>query len=253
MFTNLEDHGGNFRNILETEFSNAQNVQIASGYASLDLIQDFSGRFRNIASQGGNAKLLLGMAFYEGLGKKKLDAVNKLHSELNSINKNSGVYVTNGRRYHGKVYRFYDEHSSKIYVGSSNFSFNGTRGNIECTVPVVDKTQRTQVVHFLNDLYSNYSIPIDHAEIMVPGKENAFSKKVEQAWESIQTYDTTAIDRHSLPYFDLNLEHVVKKEKSNLNAYFGKGRLNTKTGKIAPRPWYEIEIIANKDINSLEI
>ena len=97
MFTNLKEHGGDFRNILETEFSNARNVQIASGYASLDLIQDFSERFRTIASLGGNAKLLLGMAFYEGLGQKKLNAINKLHSELNSINQNSGVYVTRRR------------------------------------------------------------------------------------------------------------------------------------------------------------
>ena len=39
-------------------------------------------------------------------------------------------------------------------------------------------------------------------------------------------------------------------EKSNLNVYFGKGRLNTKTGLVKPRPWYEIELIASKDLNS---
>lgn len=38
--------------------------------------------------------------------------------------------------------------------------------------------------------------------------------------------------------------------KSNLNTYFGKGRLNSKTGIIKPRPWYEIELIANKDLIS---
>ena len=38
--------------------------------------------------------------------------------------------------------------------------------------------------------------------------------------------------------------------KSNLNTYFGKGRLNSKTGIITPRPWYEIELIAETDLIS---
>jgi len=37
----------------------------------------------------------------------------------------------------------------------------------------------------------------------------------------------------------------------NLNVYFGKGRLNSTTGITKPRPWYEIELIASNDLNSL--
>ena len=49
---------------------------------------------------------------------------------------------------------------------------------------------------------------------------------------------------------DIPLDRVAEKEKSSLNVYFGKGRLNTKTGIVTPRPWYEIEIIASNDITS---
>jgi hypothetical protein len=46
------------------------------------------------------------------------------------------------------------------------------------------------------------------------------------------------------------LNRVAEKEKSNLNVYFGKGRLNAKTGIVKPRPWYEIELIANVQLSS---
>ena len=82
MYTNLEKHGGDFRNVLDKEFSSAKNVTIASGYASLDIIHAYEKAFLNITNKGGVSKLLLGMAFYEGLSQKKLDAVTTLNNEL---------------------------------------------------------------------------------------------------------------------------------------------------------------------------
>ncbi len=61
---------------------------------------------------------------------------------------------------------------SNLYVGSSNFSASGTKGNKECTVPILDNEQKTDLVTFLNDLYSpGYSITIDKAEITSSWKE----------------------------------------------------------------------------------
>lgn len=251
MYTNLDKHGGNFRDVLDKEFSLAKNVTIASGYASLDIIHLYQNAFLDIANAGGVSKLLLGMAFYEGLSQKKLDAVTVLNNKLKKFSNGSGVYVTNGRRYHGKVYYFHDETSSSIYVGSSNFSSSGTKGNIECTVPIsVDEDKKT-LVNFINDLYSPYySITIDHVEIIVPGKKKIIINSIENYWDSLKTYDPTSIDTSVLHKFVFPLKRVAEKEKSNLNVFFGKGRLNTKTLKITPRPWYEIELIATNDLNS---
>ena len=251
MYTNLIKHGGDFRLVLNNEFSKAKNVTIASGYASLDIIHAYEKQFIEIAKKGGKSKLLLGMAFYEGLGQKKLDAVIKLNEKLSAYKNGSGVYVTNGRRYHGKVYHFYDETDSNIYVGSSNFSSSGTKGNIECTVPVNSKEQKVSLVTFLEDLYSpNYSLIIDKVEITVPGKKKIILKTVENYWTALARYNPTEIKTVGLPKFEFPLSRVAEMEKSNLNVYFGKGRLNTKTGKIIPRPWYEIELIASNDLNS---
>ncbi len=48
------------------------------------------------------------------------------------------------------------------------------------------------------------------------------------------------------PYIDISLSRVDAQQKSNLNTFFGKGRENTKTGKIPRRDWYEVEIIVEK-------
>ncbi|WP_318312570.1 restriction endonuclease PLD domain-containing protein [Flagellimonas crocea] len=251
MYTNVQKHGGDFRRILDREFTTSKNVTIASGYASLDVINAFEKPFVEIAKNGGTSRLLLGMAFYEGLSQKKLDAVTKLNTALKVFGNDSGVFVTNGRRYHGKVYLFDKKDVSNIYVGSSNFSSSGTKGNIECTMPILNEDQKVDLVAFLNDLYSpSYSISIDEAEITVPGKKKIVLDKVERLWANLKKYDPTSINVKGLPKFIFPLERVAEKEKSNLNVYFGKGRWSRTTGKIKPRPWYEIELIASNDLNS---
>ena len=251
MYTNLAKHGGDFRDVLDKEFPKAKNVSIASGYASLDIIHSYEKAFLKIANLGGISKLLVGMAFYEGLSQKKLDAVNQLNEKLKPFKNGSGVYVTNGRRYHGKVYFFENSLDSNIYVGSSNFSSSGTKGNIECTIPVSDDIQKKSLLNFLNDLYSpSHAITIDKAEIIVPGKKRIILKGIETIWNNLKKYDPKKFDLSKYPMFSYDLERTVVEEKSNLNVYFGKGRENKKTGIIKPRPWYEIELIANKALSS---
>lgn len=178
MYTNLVAYGGNFRSVLDLEFKKATKVTIASGYASLDIINAYNSEFIRIANSGGISRLLLGMAFYEGLSQKKYDALIMLNSALKSYGNESGVYVTNGRRYHGKVYHFEHQSESNIYVRSSNFSTSGTKTNIECTLPVTVLQQQVEITKFIEELYSqNYVIKIDQAgNIVSSSKKKALSK-----------------------------------------------------------------------------
>ena len=252
MYTNLDDHGGDFRAALNSEFVLAENVTIASGYASSDIVKAYYNDLIRIANRGGNSKLLLGMAFYEGLNQKKLDLLSELNDELQIINPDSGVYVTNGRRYHGKVYLFesMDKSNSNIYLGSSNFSSSGTKSNIECTIPITLDAQKNQIKSFMTDLFSDdYSINLAKAAIRVPGKKKLIARTIDSSWNALKKYDPKSIDISKLPSIDIPLDRIVEQEKSNLNTYFGKGRLNSSTGIITPRPWYEIEIISSNDLN----
>jgi phosphatidylserine/phosphatidylglycerophosphate/cardiolipin synthase-like enzyme len=251
MFTNLNNHGGNFRDVLDKEFSNADSVAIASGYASLDVIEAFKDNFITIAKNGGDSKLLLGMAFYEGLSEKKLNLARELNKELRKYSYTSGVFVTNGRRYHGKVYQFKNNNEQKLYLGSSNFSSSGTQGNIECTIAVTDENQKILLNNFLNDLYSEkYSVGIHQADISIPNKNKVIQHKVKRLWSALckHQYDTTKLG--STAHFSLDLKRISDKEKSNLNIYFGKGRWSRANNKIKPRPWYEVELIADQNLRS---
>lgn len=252
MYTNIDKYGGNFLNTLKYEFKKAENVSIASGYVSLDIIEQFKDQFINIAKNGGKARLLLGMAFYEGLNQKKLDASRKLNDNLKSLSNDSGVFVTNGRKYHGKVYHFNSMYNNDtVYVGSANFSYSGTKGNIECVIPVIDESQKGKIISFIDDLYSfDYAVTIDNAKILVPNKTNAVISKIEKLWNSLEKHNLKEKDISHFPNFRYELSRVAKKEKSNLNVYFGRGRWSRKTNIIKPRPWYEIELIANIETTS---
>lgn len=251
MYTNTEPFGGNFKELLKQEFKSSKNIVVASGYTSADIIQEFKNDFIKVAKGGGSVKLLLGMAFYEGLSQQKLDILSSLCVDLNKINKKSGVYVTYTRKYHGKVYHFDTGKNDNIFVGSSNFSASGTAGNIECTIPVNDKSTKTQIKEFLDYLLSkDNSISILKADIVVPGSKK-YKKTVSLVTlDSLKRYDPATINTAKLPKFSYPLNRVAEKEKSSLNVYFGKGRLNTKTGHVKPRPWYEIELIANVQLSS---
>ena len=238
MFTNLAQYGGNFRSVLDSEFKVATSVTIASGYTSLDIINVYSQEFIRIANSGGSSRLLLGMAFYEGLSQKKYDALINLNSSLKSCGNNSGVYVTNGRRYHGKVYYFQRKLESNIYVGSSNFSTSGIKTNIECTLPIIVPQQKSEIISFLNELYSqNYAIDIDRVDNIVSTRKKIVLSTIQSKWNNLSTYDPKTIAKDDLPKFVFPLSRVIEKQQSNLNVYFGKGRLNSKTGVITPRPW----------------
>ncbi len=251
MYTNTEQFGGDFKKALKQGFNTSKNITVASGYASTDIIGEFKNDFIRIAQNGGTARLLLGMAFYEGLSQQKLDILNSLCAELRSINNKSGVYVTYTRKYHGKVYCFEDEVEDKIFVGSSNFSASGTKGNIECTVSVLDLKAQTNIKQFLNYLFSTEnSVSILKADIVVPGSVK-YKKRISLVTlDALKRYNPATLNLALMPRFTYPLSRVVENEKSSLNVYFGKGRLNTKTGNVKPRPWYEIELIANRELSS---
>lgn len=251
MYTNLEEFGGNFIDILNTEFKNASHASIATGYTSIDLINQFADDFIRIAKNGGLSRLLIGMAFYEGLNKKKYDLLMDLNSQLRSLSEKCGVFITYSQKYHGKVYHFQNDGINSLFIGSSNFSQSGTKTNIECTIPVLVQDQQKELLLFLQELYSNNnSAHINRVNILLKGTIS-FQKKVSRSkLEILERYDPNIIKKNKLDKLVFPLQRIAEKEKSNLNVYFGRGRWNRKTDKVLPRPWYEIELIANRMLSS---
>ena len=71
-------------------------------------------------------------------------------------------------------------------------------------------------------------------------------KKYEDLINSLEKYEVGTIVEKDLEFaFAFPLEHSATQDKSHLNKYFARGRLNSKSGIITPRPWYEVELISS--------
>jgi hypothetical protein len=251
LWNNVGTLGGNFLDQVEQEFNSSDAVTIASGYVSLDIIKKFAYRFEKIASDGGQARLLVGMAFYEGLSANKLSLLNNLCAKLENTGTGSGVFVSYNGKYHGKLYVFGNGINKKYYIGSSNFSRSGLSENIECTAIINDEAVINRLNIFTDYLFDNENaVSILKADIIVPGTKEYSSKISLKTLDDLPRYDPATIDKSVLPKLEFPPSRIADKEKSNLNVYFGKGRWSRATGKILARPWYEVELIANKKITS---
>lgn len=249
MFTNIASHGGKFLDVVDQKISTATDILIATGYTSYDILTRYRNQFIRISNNGGCAKLLLGMAFYEGLAANKLAFLQNLSAELESINESCGVFVTYSGKFHGKVYKFINNGQEEIYLGSSNFSRSGLSENIETTALITNESTIDRVNQFLDFLLSpDNAVSISNADITVPGTTRYIEHISLETLDDLARYDQSTIHTTQIPYFQFPLSRIVANEKSSLNVYFGKGRLNRQTGFIRPRPWYEVELIANSEI-----
>jgi len=245
------DNKSSFFPTIRKEFDQATDVQIASGYISNDIAASFADDFIRISDNSGRARLLVGMAFYEGLPAKTLDLLSGMSEVLEGNNNGSGVFVSCGNRYHGKVYSFGHGEQRNIYIGSSNFSRSGLKTNLECTALINQKDLKQELQNHLEYVFSDdNAVSILKAKIKIPGSGTYRSTLELDELDRLARFHAGSIDLSQCSYFDIALNEVFSQEKSNLNSYFGRGRISKATGIIAPRPWYEIEIIAKRNINS---
>lgn len=247
-YTNTVECGGDLESEINTQIINAEKVIIASGYVSLDVIERYADSFERIVNKGGSVKVLVGMAFYEGLNQKKLNRLIALSDSLRKINSESGVYVPYKRKFHGKIYNLDGKQNNNYYLGSSNFSTSGLIGNMEATAQINDRETIALISNYIAYLFSPMvSETIDKLDIIVPGSKKYQQRISAKSLEGLRKFDPHAINISALDYFDLNLEKYASMQKSSLNVYFGEGRLNRSTGIITPRPWFEAALIATAE------
>lgn len=249
IYTNDKWHGGTLKPVIKESFKRYDDITIASGYISSNIVREFKKDIINHCKSGKQFRLLAGMAFFEGLVQKKLDLLNEIHSEIS--NERSGVYVPYDRKFHGKIYNFHDNRDGKseCYVGSANFSHSGLGTNRECSALITNNEQLDSIRHYLDYLFKpSISTEISNADIIVRGSRIEREKLTPKELTDLKKHNKS-IDFSKHPKLEISLSRAAKNTKSNLNAYFGKGRLNRNTGVVAPRNWYEVEIICDKTVS----
>lgn len=223
----------------------SESLKICTGFITADSIADIL----QLIKFNGKPKLNLaiGMHQFSGFEKSQYQAVQKLHSFLK--HKGLGeVRVSTQFPYHGKIYEFLNDDSVfAAILGSSNLSsiVKTTNRIYESNLLLDEDCILRDLSQFTNDFYSICE-PID---LIIPNL--IVSPAPLQGVEGVEKADLGEYERYSNsargPSFSIPLKSTMR---SNLNVYFGKGRLNTRTGVIIPRPWYEVEIIVSNQITS---
>lgn len=242
LFTNL-DSSSKFEIEFKKNLKLTNNLTIASGYFGASTILDFEDDLVDI-SRKGQCKILLGMIFHQGVTKKQNEALIRVNEKIRSVNEDSGIFIST-TPYHGKIYNFnFHEGDSNLYLGSSNFSQDGFASRNECTALISDHNIKQKVENYLTNLFSTkLCLRLEEVEL-----RSATKSKTKKPSKLLEDYQIQAVDFPDITEAQgvcpIKLR-VDSQPESGLNLYFGAGRRN-QNGKFEPRPWYEIEIGAQR-------
>lgn len=236
--------GDHFKSCVER----ATQFNIATGFVSNDSVAALKQilEFRN-GCMGLNMRI--GMNYLDGFTKPQYRAVEDLNRYLDDNNLGK-IYVSPSALYHGKMYSFQKDSSCiGSFVGSSNLaSFVGTDNNlIESDIMFMD-SEGVAVNQRIMNLISCLGKPISDVTI------NSFKQvngRVLDGYSHVTEIPQEQLHQLLLERTGESVAVPLKTEaKSNLNTYFGKGKIK---GKYSPRGWYEVELIVSKDLKNVEL
>lgn len=227
----------------------ATHLNIATGFVSNESIVALR-RLVDYRKSQLHLSLFIGMNYMDGFTLLQYEAVKELgaYLERESI---GNVYVSPLAMYHGKMYSFMQgSQCLGAFVGSSNLgSFIGTTQNyIETDLYFPDKLGceiNEKIVHLTKVL----GHPVNHVKSPEKFKEEPLELldcyegviKLSSA-EKQQYLSRLSTDKVIIP--------LKTCKKSNLNAFFGAGKVRN---RFSRRDYYEVELIINKTTNNLHL
>lgn len=230
----------------------SSRIIIASGYISNDAMVEINKIVENNTDKIKELSIFIGMHYIEGFTKQQYYSCVKLNELL--ISKNvGGIYVSPTMKFHGKIYSFVSEegiHTSLI--GSANLSsfIQNLERTYETMLIAKDDKLAKDIYDKNQKIFDKLGVRIDIAKAIQ--EEDFIKSRIDlSSFDNVSKIDQTEVskilDQDSEYCFEVE---VKTEEKSNLNAFFGKGRVN-KRGFEVPRPWYEVEIVVSNRVTTL--
>jgi hypothetical protein len=218
-------------------FFESDSVTMLVGYVAADAIVELKALIES-HTKLKQFDLVVGMAKFDGLFQSQFDALKALNSYL-SVRQIGLVHIAVALPIHAKASTFANgANIQTAIVGSSNLSglIQGFR-QFEMDVLIDEQATSKEVFQVINDAQNKASKPLSEVEDSLNILENP--NLILDGVPNVERVSTSDI---SDKLTDTKFELLVKSEpKSNLNIYFGKGRLQK--GHVIPRPWYEVELI----------
>lgn len=231
-------------------FSRASRLDIAVGYVSTDSLAELQ-KVIELNKTMRTVNLIIGMQYFDHFTKTQYEAAKRLNDFLKE-RKSGEVSLVNAFRFHGKMYSYSNEKGPFAgIIGSNNLSGiveTGVR-TYESAVLFEDAASASQMRKFIDKLKLTSAKNIRELEVDTFNMDN----KLLEGHEGVEYVPPEKVFAVKQSCTDVSFAIPIKpfedSPKSNLNAYFGKGR-EGHNGLVKPRHWYEVELIVPKYITS---
>lgn len=223
----------------------ADSLSIATGYISSDSLIELNKIVE--VNKGPSLRLMIGMSYFEGFTRQQYTAAVQLNQTLRSSDLGS-VLLADKAKFHGKLYSFCKKGQPyAAIIGSSNLGsmFHSSDRLYEADCLFTEISSVTLVHKRICEIHKSLGTYIH--DLPVPSKFREVNSLLEDHY-GVEPVTKASLAETLANLTDTVFEIPIKTEqKSNLNAFFGKGRVNQR-GFEMPRPWYEVEIIVSKNI-----
>jgi hypothetical protein len=256
IFTNLPPLRTNYPSFTETFFSlipEATRLDIAIGYITADSLAEL----KQIVAYNKNIEtmnLIIGMHFWDKFTKLEYNAAVGLNDFLRGEQRGE-VRLVKPFCFHGKLYSYSNANGAFAgIIGSNNLSSiidNRTR-IYEASTLFREQEYAVKIREFIDTLSSDAADNLSDCLItefkecntLLDDHENVIKVPHDELADIISSLTDT---QFIIPL----VKNGEVPPKSNLNVFFGEGRLNRKTGVVHPRHWYEVELMVPNTITDL--
>ncbi len=242
-------HAKSINDYTSKYFETATQLNIATGFISNESIAELK-RLVEYRKHSLNLSLFIGMNYIDGFTKLQYDAVKELGANL-LANGIGNVYVSPKALFHGKMYSFLKgEQCLGAFVGSSNLgSFIGTSQNLIESDVFFEADYGMQVHNRIVEITNILGEPISQAKPIESFKEPTTA--LLDGFEYVRKLNSDEKAKCLLQASQNTIRIPLKtEEKSNLNAYFGAGKVK---GRFSRRDYYEVEIIISTKLPNRSI
>lgn len=246
---------------IEAKAPQSDCLYIAVGYASKNSLLEIA----RIVTEHCISKvvLVLGMYYVEGFPESIFNTASQIDEEWRASGIGE-VRLTKSMKYHGKVYGFYqDGQITGAVIGSHNLgAIAHEAGNLrqyEISFYTEDETECTEIDAHLQSVIKA-PVSVSFSEVTDANIVHEDNTKLNGV-EGVVKVSTADVDAFKSAQTDICFDIPLKVPgipgsnndfmKSNINKCYAKGRLNTRTGVVTERGWWETEIIVSKTTTSM--
>lgn len=257
---NLEDGSITLAQYFESKIQTADRLVCLVGYASKKSLMEIDSLVRKYGIK--NVTIVLGMYCIEGFPESIYNTATSLNDDW--VQEGIGeIRATKSMKYHGKVYAFYrGELPFSVAIGSHNLGPLVSEPNnlrqYEISISTEDQKDCLEIHNHISKVITS---PISEnlasiSNVRIIREQNSKLNGV----ESVSKVSSEDIKNYKDSLTDISFEIPLKVPgipdssddfmRSNINKCYAKGRLNSKTGEVTERGWWETEIIVGKKTTS---